>query len=123
MSKGRTSLVKLFPAAVQIDQLGHLEVICLKLAFSRGTSTKYLRMQTKYYDFLQNSYKGLSFWACLDNLSKPIIVKNSFGVGLRNKIQALIMPVQGNWPDPQIDVSQIDTEEENEDVQEEEEKK
>jgi len=116
-----TQLAKLTPIAVQIDQVGGLEVVCFKLPNTRSFRLRWLRMQTKYFDFINETWKAVTFWCHPHRPQSPIMVKNSFGNGFNNKIQALVLPVTGNWPVPKIDDSRIDTEG-YEDVQEKEEK-
>jgi hypothetical protein len=99
---------KLEPFAIQLDQVGGLECVCLRPVTTRG---RIYRIQSKYFDFACRIYAHPTFWyrdPTEVSPNPPIAVKydpQKLGAprirkGLKNGIVALIMPVAGSWPEP-----------------------
>ena len=99
---GRT-LMKLTPYAVQLDHVGGHEVICMKYISLKNGRPKGVRIQSRYFDYLERAYSGTTWWFNTGRQHGPIIVKNTHGLGWKNKIYALVMPVVAkDWPLPDV---------------------
>lgn len=77
---------KAIPYAVQIDQLGHHEYICLKSIFKND----YFRIRSPYYDYCIATYPKVTFWFRLTGGDVMVVKAGNNTTGFQDGIVAFV---------------------------------